>query len=113
MMTDSAWRSVKAATIEVIANGRPINWSFWVHRRLCLTAGQAARLMCGLDPRKFKCLKARPNTNDPGNLCRHARNIERAALSENRLTDSPLGWLAWANDKKFKVHDGFVMAVNQ
>lgn len=100
-----------AAFSETVLNGGLIDWDYWVNKMAALTAEQASKLLSGLDPDIFESLKARPNTNDPGNLCRHARNIERAALAENRLTDSPLGWLAWANDKKFKVHDGFVIAV--
>lgn len=110
--TDSIdWREVVAAWEESVANGRLIDWHDWVHQMPALTAEQASRLMCGLDPEQFESLKARPNKNDPSDLCGRARRVERLALAEKHLTDSPAGWLAWAQSRGFKVHDGFVIEV--
>lgn len=110
--TDSIdWREVVAAWEESVANGRLIDWHDWVHQMPVLSAEQAARLMCGLDPDRFESLKARPNKNDPSDLCERARRVERLALAEKHLTDSPAGWLAWAQSRGFKVHDGFVIEV--
>lgn len=104
-------REFEAAFHEAVANGSCIKWRYWVHQMPSLTAEQAARLMCGLDPDLFESLNSRPNRNDPGDLCKRARMIERLAIAEKHLADSAAGWLAWAKSRGFNVHDGFVLEV--
>lgn len=104
-------REFEAAFHESVANGSCIKWRYWVHQMPNLTAEQAARLMCGLDPDLFESLNSRPNRNDPADLCQRARMIERLAIAEKHLADSPAGWLAWAKSRGFNVHDGFVLEV--
>jgi hypothetical protein len=76
-----------AALTEKVYNGSIINWRYWVYQMPRLSAAQAARLLCGLDPDTFDNLDSRPNKNDPSHLCDKARKLQR-------LPSLLWGWLA-------------------
>ena len=106
-----AEREFTAAFSEVVNNGIAINWRYWVHQLPALTAGEAARLMCGLDPDLFKSLENRPNKNDQTELCKKAAMIQRLAEREGMESATPSEWIAWADQHQIAVHDGFTMEV--
>jgi hypothetical protein len=100
-----------AAFDESVLNERTIHWRYWVEQMPSLSASEAARLMAGLDPDVFADLKSRPNRNDPSDACAKVLYLERLALAEGRDRDTAANWLAWARERKFKLHIGFVLAV--
>ena len=104
-------RKFNAAFAESVCNDTVINWRYWVEQMPRISAAEAARLMCALDPDLFKSLDHRPNNNGPSDLCRKAEMIQRLAERQGKLTASPADWLAWAREQKIKVHDGFRIEV--
>lgn len=102
-----------ASFAETVYNENAINWRYWVHQMPSLTAAQAARLMSALDPDVFENLDARPNKNDPERMCKRAKAIQRLAEAEQVMTAAPSAWLAWADERDLKVHDGFRLAVEE
>jgi hypothetical protein len=97
-------------------NGREINWNFWTSKMVRLTAGQAARLMRGLDPEIFETLNERPNLkytqlSDPREQCGEARRIEQVALSRDMGTGTAIDWLRWADSLEIPVCNEFRLAV--
>lgn len=102
-----------AAFAETVYNGKAINWRYWVHQLPALTAGEASRLLCALDPDPdlFQDLENRPNRNDPSRHCKNALMIQRLAEREGKESATPAEWLAWADTHQFTVHDGFRFAV--
>lgn len=104
-------RKFNAAFAESVCNDTVINWRYWVEQMPRISAAEAARLMCALDPDLFKSLDHRPNKNDPSDLCRKAEIIQRLAERQGKQTASPADWLAWAGEQKIKVHDGFRIEV--
>ena len=104
-------RKFNAAFAESVCNDTAINWRYWVEQMPRISAAEAARLMCALDPDLFKSLDHRPNKNDPSDLCRKAEMIQRLAERQGMQTASPADWLAWAGEQKIKVHDGFRIEV--
>ena len=104
-------REMAAAYTESVHNGTHINWRYWVAHMPELTAAEAARLMCALDPDLFANLDNRPGGTDPSELCRKAEMIQRLAERQERKAGSPVEWLAWATEHRISVHDGFRLAV--
>lgn len=103
---------ISAAFRETVFNDDLISWRYWVEQMPTLSAGEAARLMCGLDPDKFQNLDERPSPkNDPEKQCVKARQIERMASREGKQSDTASNWLAWAKAKGYTVHIGFQIAV--
>ncbi len=102
-----------AAFVETVYNGCAIPWRYWVHQMPTLTAGQAARLMCALEPDVFETLDERPNKNNPTAACEKARKIQRVAETEQTLSMTPPEWLEWARKHGFGMHTGFVLAVEE
>ncbi|MDO8313541.1 MAG: hypothetical protein Q7T25_16540 [Sideroxyarcus sp.] len=95
------------ATAEIIFNGAPIDWDYWLGTLPTLTSAQASRLMCGLDPIVFADLEARPNDNDPSRHCLQAAKLEALALADDisRLTSS--AWIDWALEHSVHVSPAF------
>lgn len=104
-------REFVASFAESVSNGSSIQWRYWVHQMPTLTAAQAARLMCGLDPDIFENLDARPNRNDPTDLCIKAKKIQRLAETQGKDRATPNEWLEWATAHVVKVHDGFRLEI--
>lgn len=99
-----------ASFFETLLNGTLLNWRYWL-RMPKLGVEHAARLMAGLDPDLYADLAARPTKTDPRKNCQRAVSIERLARAEERLTDTPAGWLRWAEERELPVHLGFALAV--
>lgn len=98
--------------IEFVNNGAWINWRYWVDQMPSLAAGEAARLMAGLDPDLYADLQSRPvPRNNVEDACRMAMAFERLATAEGKLRATPAEWLEWACERQFKVHGGFILAV--
>ncbi len=114
-------REFSAAFAESVNNDVPIDWRYWIHELPRLTTAEAARLMSGLDPDRFKSLESRPNNNDQSKPCKQAAMIQRLAERAGKESATPNEWLAWADERKLdekkrddfhiKVHDGFRLAV--
>lgn len=98
---------------ETVCNDRSIDWRYWVHQMPKLTAAQAARLFCALDPDIFENLNNRPNKNDPSDLAEKAKKIERLAEAQEMGSATPAEWLEWANSHRLKVHYGFRLEVQE
>lgn len=96
---------------EVESNGRSINWRYWMSMKT-LSAGQAARLMVGLDPDIFASLNHNgPTRNDTSKHRDIARDIERLALNLG-MTEAPASeWVSWAKRNGFRLHKLFVVEV--
>jgi hypothetical protein len=98
--------------IEVVNNGAGISWRYWVDQMPALSAGDAARLMAGLDPDLYADLNSRPvPRNNVEDVCKKAMAFERLANAEGKLRATPAEWLDWASERQFKVHGGFILAV--
>jgi hypothetical protein len=103
-------RAFEAAFVEPVS----INWRYWVHQMPTLTAGQAARLISGLEPDVFENLDNGANGDDLlRQLCENAKKIQRLAETEGNLSATPSEWLKWADARKFKVHDLFRIEVEK
>lgn len=101
-----------AGVIEVTNNNAGINWRYWVDQMPTISAGEAARLMAGLDPDLYADLSSRPvPKNNVDAACKKAIHVERLATAENSTRATPDEWLAWARERQFQVHSGFEMAV--
>lgn len=101
-----------AGVIEVTNNNAGINWRYWVDQMPTISAGEAARLMAGLDPDLYADLSSRPvPKNNVDAACKKAIHVERLATAENSTRATPDEWLAWARERQFQVHCGFEMAV--
>ena len=113
-MSESARNELElgAASREIAYNGAPIDWDYWVHQMPALTAAQAARLICGLDPDRFENLDNRPNENDPSQACAEAKRIQRLAETAGMEKVSPADWLQWADRHGFKVHACYRLEVD-
>jgi hypothetical protein len=98
---------------ESVNNGVAINWIYWVNQMPTLSAAQAARLMCALDPDVFDNLKNRPNQNDPSNLVQKAKMIQRLAEAQEMREAAPIAWLEWAKERHIAVHHGFEIEVRK
>ncbi|MBG9389335.1 hypothetical protein [Caenimonas aquaedulcis] len=97
---------------ESVHNGKPIDWEYWVLNMPTLSAAEAARLLCGLDPDVFKTLKERPNRNDASRAIAECQKIERLAAAHDRERESPENWLQWAKANRQTVERGFERAVH-
>lgn len=104
-------RSFAATVIEAQANGTGINWRYWVEHMPTLTAAQAARLMSALEPDMHNDLQLSASTDDTTKLRKKAEMLQRLAIAQGRMFDSPQGWLLWSRQHRFMPHDGFVVAV--
>lgn len=92
---------------ECVFNERPINWRYWFKQLPTLKAGDAARLMSGLDPRIHKSLDTAQNQHHQGKYCENAEKIQRHAESENKESAQPREWLKWADSYEYEVHYAF------
>ncbi|MBW8466480.1 hypothetical protein [Acidovorax sp.] len=98
--------------IEATNNDAEINWQYWIDQMPTISAGEAARLMAGLDPDLYADLRSRPvPKNNVDAACKRATNLERLATAESRTRATPDEWLEWARERQFQVHCGFEMAV--
>ena len=104
-------RELLAAISEIVNNGASLNWRYWVQQLPTLTAAEAARLICGLDPDLFQSLESRPNQNDQRQPCAKAAMIQRLAEREGMESANPKDWLTWADKHQIAVHDGFKLEV--
>lgn len=94
---------------EVVSNGRPINWRYWMSMKT-LTAEQAARLMVGLDPDIFKRLDQNgPTRNETSSQRERARNIERLALNLGMTDATQSKWASWGKEQGFNIHTLFLL----
>lgn len=101
-----------ASFIEVTNNGIGISWRYWIDQMPTISAGEAARLMAGLDPDLYADLRSRPvPKNNVDAACKRATHLERLAIAESRTRATPDEWLEWARERRFQVHSGFEMAV--
>lgn len=101
-----------AGFIEATNNDAEISWRYWVDQMPTISAGEAARLMAGLDPDLYADLSSRPvPKNNVEAACKKAIHVERLAAAENRTRATPDEWLEWARERQFQVHCGFEMAV--
>lgn len=98
--------------VELVLNGTLLNWEYWVKKMRRLSAGQAARLMAGLDPDLYANLDARPvPKNDVRDACQRVVSVERLALNLEKEQDTAVGWLEWAKQHGFQIHTNFVLKV--
>lgn len=98
--------------VELVLNGRLLNWRLWVQQMRTLSAGQAARLMTGLDPDLYANIDARPvPDNDVSSARQQVVTIERLALNWSKEEDTALGWLNWGKEHDFQLHANFVLHV--
>jgi hypothetical protein len=104
-------RAFRAAYAETGNNGSVIDWRYWVHQLPRLTIAESARLICGLDPDKFKDLENKRNNKDQSLLFRKVEKIQRLAKLEGKEIATSSEWLAWAKERQFAIHDGFKLAV--
>jgi len=96
---------------ETVANGKAINWRYWMSMKT-LTAEESARLMVGLDPDIFKSLDHNgPTRNDTSMQRDRARQIERLALNHGMLQATASEWILWAKGHRFNIHRLFVVEV--
>ncbi|MEO8009502.1 MAG: hypothetical protein ABI728_13425 [Betaproteobacteria bacterium] len=102
---------VSAITEEYVYNGKLIDWCYWVQQKPMLTVGQAARLMCALDPDVFDSLAYRPNRNYPDGATKAAKKIQREAKAQGKKSATPKEWLEWADMNAIRVHVRFRTAV--
>ncbi|MHB1689760.1 MAG: hypothetical protein ACYCSR_03705 [Thiomonas sp.] len=102
-----------AEFIECANNGgEPIDWRNWVGNRPVLKAGDAARLMAGLEPTLHKSLEIARNES-AGDAKQRARKFEEWAASQGMEHASPADWLTWGQSQGEAVHVGFRLAVEQ
>ena len=101
-----------AGFIETTYNDKLIDWRYWVHQMPHLTAGQAAHLMCALDPDVYAVTENHPRLVDAGKRISNALKIERLAVAQNQVEASANEWLEWAESHHIVVHDGFRLATN-
>lgn len=100
-----------AEFIECANNGgEPIDWRNWVVNRPVLKAGDAARLMAGLEPTLHKSLEIARNES-AGDAKQRARKFEEWAASQGMEHASPTDWLTWGQSQGEAVHVGFRLAV--
>lgn len=107
---DMSKEEINAACAELMSNGNLIEWGYWVSKMPILTAAQAARLMSGLDPDLFENLDSRPNHYDPSSSCARAKRMQRLAEAQQKSSLNPQGWLNWADENQFWVHEAFRIA---
>jgi hypothetical protein len=94
-----------AAGNDIELNGRSINWRLWAGLP-DWSAGEAARLMRGLDPDIFENLSERPKKTvlaDVEHATSIAKQIQKLAERNGKQSDTPAGWLAWARENKIAV----------
>ncbi|MDI1339360.1 hypothetical protein [Polaromonas sp.] len=97
---------------ELVYNGGEIDWDYWVMQMPVLSAGDASRLLCGLDPDVFQTLEETPNRNDASKAIAKVRKIERLALAQGKESDTQENWLLWAKARAIVVARGFEQGVN-
>lgn len=96
---------------ETVSNGKAIDWRYWMSMKT-LSAGQAARLMVGLDPDIFEDLSAEKSPkNDTSAKRERAKKIERLALNIGIASSAPAAWLKWAKEQQFNIHRLFELEV--
>ena len=97
----------KAAFDEAVNNEAGfIDWRYWF-KLPKLTAAEAARLLCCLEPDQFKSLEFNPGKNDTSDARERAGKMQRMAQREGRADDTAAGWLTWAKEHGFKVSTSF------
>ncbi|SCC95887.1 hypothetical protein THIX_90662 [Thiomonas sp. X19] len=93
--------------------GEPIDWRDWVADRPVLKAGEAARLMAGLEPHTHASLQMVGRHDSAWAAKRKARDFEEKAASQGMERASPAAWLAWGESQGKAVHIGFRLAMEQ
>jgi len=78
-----------------------------------LTAAQASRLMCALDPFIFKELTNTATSHAPEELLMKAWQLQQLAEAQNLITASAGKWLDWADEHGLRVHAGFRLEVQK
>lgn len=100
-----------AGLVEYLQNGKLIDWRYWVQNMKTLSAGEAARLIEGLDPDLYEDLNSRPVSKyDPTQPCGEAKRIERLAITQGHERRTPEEWYRWALESGFNVHRGYFLA---
>lgn len=89
---------------EHVNNNSYIDWRHWTQFHIW-DVEQAARLMLGLDPKKFSNLKSRPNKNDQTIPASNAQDIEDRAKSQDITKLSPDQWVKWFDGQEW----GFIL----
>lgn len=100
---------------EIAYNGKSINWVYWIHQMPSLTAGEAALLMNALDPSIFNIQNSLATDANPivREAFEKAQAMLRLAERQGRLQTTPREWLEWANAHNFKLHSGFILAIEE
>ena len=106
-------RHALAAFTETAFNDGVIDWQYWVGRMPTLTAAEAARLLCALDPNVFTNLDNVSNRAAASDACDTANRMLHLAERQGKGTSTPHEWLKWADDNGFQPHDGFRLAVDE
>lgn len=86
----------------------PISWKYWVSMQ-SWTAGQAARLMVGLEPDAFDNLST--GAKDSEVQRQRATKIERLAINNGMTVSSAREWLVWAKEQRFNLHPLFEIEI--
>jgi hypothetical protein len=89
----------------------PIDWVYWTRQLSTLTAGQAARLMCGLDPNQFASLEIVKDEESLNWFKRKAKRLIDLAADQGVEAASAVEWTAWAEVHGYCVPDGLNRAV--
>ncbi len=107
-------REFELGFVEAALNGSAISWRYWVEQMPRLGAKEASRLLCGLDPDCYPELRPYPQAYvDASENCKRAMKIERLATAAGKTSDTAAGWLGWAQQHRFTIHDGFVLALGE
>ncbi|MBL8393832.1 MAG: hypothetical protein JNK99_03645, partial [Candidatus Accumulibacter sp.] len=91
----------KAGFSETLLNGRSISWRYWLSFPRW-TAQEASRLLCGLDPDRFKNLDE--GSDQTAKARDRARNMERIAERSDVGNLAPEEWWDWARKHGFRFH---------
>ncbi|MCM8640533.1 hypothetical protein, partial [Accumulibacter sp.] len=86
---------------ETLLNGRSISWRYWLSFPRW-TAQESSRLLCGLDPDRFKNLD--DGSDQTAKARDRARNIERIAERSDVGNLAPQEWWDWARKHGFRFH---------
>lgn len=101
------------AFAESVRNGRQIDWRYWLSMKTW-NALQASRLMFGLDPDIFEDIQSNgPTKNDTARVRENAKKVERLANNLDMDAATPLKWLDWAKEQKFKLHGLFQLEIER
>ena len=87
-----------------------IDWCYWL-KLPKLTAAEATKLLCCLEPDRFKSLELNPGKHDTSDSRECAGKMHRMAHGEGRSDDTAAGWLTWAKAHDFNVSMAYEIAI--